>query len=143
MRHFSQFEFGIWYEAMSPRLLELLDAFREAWGRPVRISPDGGALGRHLGPDATSQHNWDRWGEVRAADVIPAAMISRPLAESAIVLAKSVGFTGIGLYTFWASGPGLHLDVRADRLAGDPALWGQIAYKGPYIAIEAALNEMP
>jgi len=55
MRHFKPAEFREWYARMSPRLLEVLDEFRELWGRSVTISPHPDALGRMM--DQVGQRN--------------------------------------------------------------------------------------
>lgn len=152
LHYFKPFEFGPsqyrtedWWHEMCPRLLVLLDTFRFQWGRRVRISNNAVALGRKLGLDSISQHNFDRWGEVRAADCFPDGLVYREDARFAIYLARELGFTGIGLYPHWNGGVGLHLDTRRDRQPGDPALWG--AVNGPkgeqqYVSLETALLAM-
>lgn len=147
LRWFDPREFRGWGDSMDPELLRKLDRFRDELGWPVRISPAGGALGRTLGWDDTSQHNVDRWGEVRAVDVMPIPEdgrgMSRAEADFAIGVAKGVGFTGIGVYPGWEPYPGLHLDTREDRGPGNPALWGGVPdpVKGQrYIGQAVTLN---
>jgi len=126
-----------WWPLMSAELLTRLDTFRARLGAPVEISPAEGAVGRRLGRADSSQHNIDRWGEVRAIDVMPVGV---PL-ERAYQVAREVGFTGIGLYPDWSPRPGLHLDVREDRTASAPALWAGINDGGTqrYVAISRVI----
>lgn len=134
-----------WWPLMSSRLLILLDVFRFQWGAPVRISLAPGAIGRYLPLDNDSQHNMDRWGEVRAVDVLPEGILTAADMERALTLAKSLAFTGIGIYPDWAPSPGLHLDTRVDREPGDPALWGGIIDgKGrqEFCSVKKALQRM-
>lgn len=144
LRHFTPAEFRGWGELLSPRLLVVLDVFRGHWGAPVMISPAQGAIGRRLGPDATSQHNPDRWGEVRAVDVMPEGMDTAQAMRQAMYLARWSGATGIGVYPHWRPRPGLHIDVRTDRDVGDPALWGAVDEDGTqiYVSLARALEVM-
>jgi hypothetical protein len=132
LRYFSAAEFGIWWPLMADDLLIKLDAFRELWGAPVRISPAAGGIGRHLGINDTSQHNVDRWGEVRAIDVFPDGMNNRASRERAYQLARQCGFTGIGLYTDTMPQNLLHVDVRKET-GGRVATWARVA--GQYVGI--------
>lgn len=129
--YFDRAEFTVadedWWPRMSPRLLVLLDVFRHALGEAVLISPAEGSLGRRRGPSDSSQHNVDRWGEVRAADVMIRNMRRADQARRAAELAQSRGFTGIGVYPHWRPHPGLHVDVREDRMPGDSSTWGALA----------------
>ena len=77
MKYFRPTEFREWWELMSIDLLEVLDDFRDIWGAPVMISPHADALGRHGGRDDLSQHNVDKWGEVRAADLDRGGAVGR------------------------------------------------------------------
>ena len=114
LQHFTPQEFGDWWPLMSVDLLQKLDLFRAILGEPVDISPVDGALGRHGGQSDTSQHNVDRWGEVRAADVMPRNVDLGTAYQAAL----EAGFTGIGLYPEANPRPMLHLDVReADTVA--------------------------
>jgi hypothetical protein len=133
-----------WWQQMSPRLLIMLDVFRFQWGRPVNISGHKRAVGRHM-KDGLSQHNVDKWGEVRAIDVQPAGMTTRDEAERALAIAESLGFTGFGLYPHWSGGPGLHLDVRHDRDPGYPTTWGAVlgASGQMFVSLRDALEVMP
>ena len=143
LKYFSPDEFRQWWGQMNPELLQKLDAFRERWGAPVRISPASGALGRHDGITGTSQHNVDAWGEVRAVDVFPmvpagrggyAYISSRADRERAYQTARAVGFTGIGLYTDTSPGDMLHVDVRPQT---NVATWSRI--DGSYMDIGQAI----
>lgn len=125
LRHFSPREFGEWWPQMSVRLLVLLDVFRGHWGRSVMISASPLALGRH-GGDSTSQHNVDRWGVVRAADIMPDGLHGSDSMAHAVHVANQVGMTGIGIYPHWRPRPGIHVDVRRDRQPGNPSLWSAL-----------------
>ncbi len=141
LKYFKPSEFGIWYPMMSAELLLRLDEFREQWGAPVVISSAAGGIGRHGGDENHSQHNVDKWNEVRAVDVFPKVpdglggyrYINTPEErERAYQVAKQVGFTGIGLYTDTKLGNLLHVDVRQGYVAGMPATWSRVdgVYKG-------------
>ncbi len=130
--YFDRHEFGDWAFYMAPRLLVLADSFRHQWGAPITVrfkwddNNVAGRLGRHLGESAKSDHNVDRWEEVRGMDCFPSGITTRQDAQRAIDLARSIGFTGIGFYPHWQPSPGLHLGVRTDRKPGSPAMWGAI-----------------
>lgn len=145
LRYFSLDEFRDWKGRMSYRLLVLEDTLRHMWGAAITVSPVEGALGRHKGQSNTSQHNYDRWGEVRAMDQFLEGMDTRAEAERAVDLMTDIGFTGIGVYPHWHPKPGIHGDVRADEAPGDPALWGMLDDgDGQYqVSIEEALEAMP
>ncbi|WP_341937205.1 hypothetical protein [Marinimicrobium sp. C2-29] len=145
LTYFTPEEFGDWYDQLNPELLQKLDAFRAAWGAPVVVSDANGAIGR-TGQGDHSQHNVEVWGEVRAIDVFPKVEIEPGVygwmqtgeeRARAYRLAKEIGFTGIGLYTDTAPGNMLHLDVRRDRLSGNPAKWSRIS--GEYMGINEVL----
>lgn len=149
LKNFQRTEFGTWADKMSPRLLVLLDVFRDFWGAPVRTVESlgvAGGLGRYLAPDADSQHNISRWREVRAVDVQPQGMTGAEDFRRAYRLAARVGFTGIGLYPDHTPTPGLHLDVREDRRVGDPATWSAFTVRDrdgmaqKYFGIDYALE---
>lgn len=118
-----------WLPKLAPRLLTLLDVFRFQWCAPVIISPAPGAIGRFLDNDA-SQHNIERWGKVRAIDVMPFGMVTAKDRSRAFGIASSLGFTGIGIYPDWSPRPGMHLDVRIDRRPGCPATWAGVDRNG-------------
>ena len=140
LRNFSPKEFGIWWALMNPDLLTRLDDFRDRLGFPVSISTAPGAIGRHTG-NPSSQHHVTR-GKIAAVDVMPHWPLGGTKGElrQAYNLAVELGFTGVGLYPDWSPRPGLHLDVRDDRQAGNPATWSGIKVAGvqQYGAIEAA-----
>jgi len=138
MRHFQPSEFREWFDRMSPRLLEVLDEFRELWGQPVTISPHPDALGRMMDQGQASQHNFNQWGEVRAADIFPKGMIGSADFARAYNLAKQAGASGIGVYTDTRPGPMLHLDVRIDKTPANPARWARIKDDGESIYVGMA-----
>ena len=136
LKHFKPREFGIWWPLMNPDLLEKLDRFRSILGKPVRISPAIGALGRPQSP--TSQHFPDPL--VGAVDVMIGDDVTF---EEAYRAARNAGFTGIGLYPDWKPMKGLHLDNRPDRTPANPATWsGYDDWTGKqvYAGIDYALN---
>lgn len=121
--HFSPYEFRDWWPLMSPKLLVNLDAFRETLGQRVRISKANGALGRHMGM-SRSQHNVDKWGEVRAVDImLPDTDDLVAAYDLALTLEL---FSGVGVYPEWKPYHGLHLDVRSNRKPQSPATWGML-----------------
>ncbi|MFC6631651.1 hypothetical protein [Microbulbifer taiwanensis] len=144
LTHFKPSEFGIWYPLMNAELLQKLDAFRAAWGGRVIISPAEGGIGRHGGEGGTSQHNVDRWGEVRAIDVFP--QVQDPAGnwryldngaqlEHAYQVAEQVGFTGIGVYTDTSPGHMVHLDVRPRKPDGGIATWSRVNHQ--YLGLQS------
>jgi len=132
MEFFSAAEFvraEDWGPLMDPHLLWLMDAFRRAWGAPVAISPVNGALGRRLGAEGSrSDHNVDRWGMARAADLLPRGMDkARPdTLVRAYQTARAVGATAIGIYPDWRPHAGVHLAHRPSRTPDNPALWAMV-----------------
>ena len=130
---FTASEFGVWYPLMNNEFLFMLDDFRREVGEPVYISPALGSLGR---PDAPNSQHFPN-PEIRAADLMSKA----PL-EKLYSAARTVGFTGIGLYPDWQPDHGIHVDNRSNRSASNPATWS--AYKDfagnqKYTGIETAL----
>jgi hypothetical protein len=121
---FTREEFGEWAPLLDVALLVRLDSFRGTWDKPVRISPHPQALGRR--DDSESQHNVNRWGMVRAADILPSGIVTQEDLELASDFAALVGFTGVGVYPHWQPTPGLHVDVRRSNAPGAPATWGAI-----------------
>jgi len=121
LKYFSTSEFGVWWPFLADKLLYGLDAFRDALGVPVRISPASGAIGR-TGKDAeNSQHYLLDDGKLKAIDVLIPENIDLSHAYN---IAKSLGiFTGIGVYPDWKPSHGLHLDTREDKTADNPATW--------------------
>ena len=115
--HFKRSEFRGWYNKMSPELVARLNLFRERLGYPVYISPAFGAVGR-MGGNSTTRHNYERYKEVQAIDVMP----SKHEPERWIRIAEEVGFKGIGYYPDWEPDAGLHLDDRGGALA----TWGAV-----------------
>lgn len=126
---------------MSPKLLKKLDGFRHEWGFPVEISRHADAIGREGGEDL-SQHNIDKWGEVRAIDVFPMVpdgaggfryINTKSELKAAYDLAINMGFTGVGVYLDTVAGYMLHLDVRETESV---ATWSRI--DGEYLAVGRA-----
>ena len=111
LKYFSRSEFGVWWPLMSQDLLLKLDKFREKWGKPVRVSPHPDAIGRE-GEGSNSMHNVLKWGEVRAVDVFPEGLDTIGDRQRALEIARSVGLTGIGLYTDTSPSNMMHLDNR-------------------------------
>lgn len=139
--YFQPNEFQGWYDRLDKLLLPKLNAFRREWGAPVRISPASGAVGRNIG-SSSSQHNFDRWGEVRAVDIMPTGENTVENRRRAFEIAKRVGFTGIGVYPKWSPQWGLHVDVRRDKEEGRPATWSAFPNangKQEYFGVDKAL----
>jgi len=119
-----------WYDRMAPEVLALLQALRERHGAPIHISPHPRALGRHLGDGSQSDHNFDRWQEVRAADVFPEMPQTPEATRKFMDLCREVGVSAIGVYPHWRNRhgryqTGFHIGHRPGR-EGNPALWGLI-----------------
>ena len=115
-------------------------------GQPIHISPVGAvAVGRHLGPENTSQHNVDRWGEVRACDIMPEGIHTATDARRFHQMAIDSGFSGIGFYPDWRPRPGFHVDCRVNENESYVAQWGGLRNaKGEqfYVGIETALGDL-
>lgn len=153
LEFFEPSEFGPYWPLMSEKLLIKLDEFRRRVGYRVSVSPAVGSIGRpviNLGEetneevsDNATQHNYLKWGEVRAIDIMPRPPNGATPAERRrwFEIAKAVGFTGIGIYPHWRPRAGLHVDVRVDHEEGRPATWAGV--RGPdgkqtYTSIEKA-----
>ena len=148
--YFEPGEFREWYRSMSPRLMVMLDVLRHQWGQPIEVSGADGALGRNMG-GSLSQHNIDKWGDVRAVDVFPHGVATMDQAERFWLAARSVGFTGIGVYPDAMPSVMFHLDVRIDRAPGNPSSWGGLRrmISKPaedddwrYVSLEEAMREV-
>ena len=118
LRHFGDNEFGDDLERMDPLQLLYIDEFRNRWGASCSVKD----LGRTTG---NGFHNYVKHGAVKATDLRPEGMNSSIDLRRAFDIAVDIGFTGIGLYPEWASGPGIHLDIgeRPGRGRGNPARW--------------------
>jgi len=125
MKYFKASEFHGWYDRMNKGLLTGLDALRELWGKPIYTSNDLAAAGRSKGKADTSQHNFDRYGQVNAIDVKPSGIETAEDARRFFDLAVACGFTGIGFYPDWNQ-PGFHLDVRCSENEMHIASWGRL-----------------
>ena len=130
LEHFKLVEFGEWWPLMSPKLLNVLDNFREEWGAPCVVSPAPGGLGRRLDQGVMSQHNVNQWGEVRAADIFPTGMNTPEDFARAFECAKAAGATGFGVYTDTSPSNMVHIDVREDRTPDKPATWSRVMKDG-------------
>jgi len=121
LKYFAASEFGVWWPFLDNNLLYGLDAFRQALGVPLQISPASGAIGRVGKEDEASQHFLLESGQLRAIDILIPENISL---EHAYNVAKSLGiFTGIGVYPDWSPRHGLHLDTRKNKAPDNPATW--------------------
>lgn len=132
-KYFKETEFQGWYDLLDKNLLPMLDAFREKWGKPVRISPAPGAVGRRASKTEKSLHNVNLWGKVRAVDILPTGMKTKEDFKKAFDIAKEVGFTGIGVYPDWVPQPGLHVDNRPGIAKGNPAKWSAFRINGQQV----------
>lgn len=136
LRHFSASDFGLWFPLINTKTLINLDEFREVLGYPVYVSPVVGAVGRLPGAGVRNGSSHIPSPLIDAVDV----MTDAPLSE-AYDAARKVGFHGIGLYPDWKPRQGLHLDMRSERTAQNPATWSalRVAGKQQYFGIERAL----
>lgn len=144
-QYFRQEEFREWADAMSPRLITMLDILRFRLGSAIEISASKQALGRELGVSELSEHNVDHWGEVLAVDCFISGVYSRAQAEAVAHEAEGIGFTGIGAYSDTHNNRGegqvmFHLGVRPNELMGSPATWGRV--KGEYTSLIAAIQSI-
>lgn len=119
-----------WLPLMSQEVLTRLDSLRSLLNAPIMISPVRGALGRYLGA-SFSDHNVEKWGEVRAADIFPTIDQTSDSAKQFLELCKEAGFSAIGCYPHWRNGHGnqqvgFHVGWRPERTPQDPALWGMV-----------------
>ena len=113
VRYFTPYEFQGFYNKLHTDLLPMLDELRHKWGKPVYVSTASGAVGRHSGKSNQSRHNIDYWGSVMAVDIFPDGIgYNKEKALEFYLLAKEVGFKGIGLYPHFKPSMGFHLDVR-------------------------------
>lgn len=118
LEFFVEAEFGDDWERMDPELLIMADEFRRRWGAACTIKDLGRTYGKGF-------HNYVLHRLVKAIDLRPAGMDTPADMRRAYDIALDIGFTGIGLYPEWASGPGIHLDigVRPGKGRGNPARW--------------------
>jgi hypothetical protein len=135
--YFAPWEFDLtgaggedWYSRMSPMVLDLLEQLRERHGAKIEISPHPRALGRYLGESSQSDHNVDRWKEVRAADVFPDMPQTPKATREFLELCREAGVSAVGVYPHWRNRLGeyqigFHIGYRPDRY-GNPGLWGLI-----------------
>jgi len=139
LANFNASEFGIWYPLVDNDLLKKLDQLRTEWGHPISVSPVDGAIGR--ADDSASQHNViNNGGKINAIDVFP-SFNGRAIHPDDLAtfydLAKTIGFTGIGVYrdTVFKGVPWsmFHLDVRDSGFAN----WGRVA--GNYTDLQGAM----
>ena len=122
-------------ESVSIELINRLDRLWELLGGQIIVSPAAGSVVRRLGGNDTSQHNADRWGVSRAADVMLVGVSLRDGYDAAV----AAGFTGIGVYPDWKPYHGLHVDVRD----GSAARWSgyrNAAGEQVYGSIETGLG---
>ena len=136
-----------WFERTSQRLLFSIDLLRHRWSdyqdrsAPIRISPADGAIGRHASSSGTvSDHDVDRWGEVRGIDVMPEYLHTTNDVDVFRRLAIECGITALGFYPHWQPQPGFHLGVRDGHWLGDPATWGAVRLNDEqiYVSFTAA-----
>lgn len=138
LKHFRPAEFGIFWPLMSHDLLTNMDTLRAHWGRPIRISPVAGAIGRL--DESNSQHNViNTLGVIKALDFFPAGSaddggLTINEARDFVDIMRQIGFKGIGVYTDTEPSIMIHGDVRdTDRVA----TWSRIA--GQYTSIDKVI----
>lgn len=139
-KYFKPEDFGEFLNLMHPGLLQVLDDFRENWGKPVMISPAPGAIGR---TDGTSFHNYVAHEKVMAIDLMPLGMKTRTDFVRAFEAAKKAGALGFGIYPDWKPQPGVHIDIgiRKGRGINNPATWAGIRQKSTGKQIYVAMSE--
>ena len=120
-----------WWLHMSLDLLYRLDALRGFWGEPITINQVLGAIGRR--DDSNSDHNFNKWGEVRGVDV-NIDIESNAMIQVFIGQAKQVGFNAIGFYPD-SNSKFFHLGVRNQS---NVSTWGRV--DGEYVTLNEALE---
>lgn len=103
-----------------PRLIQELDAFREAFGGGVTPSPAKGALARFDG-SATSRH-YAVGRQSDAVDIFPKGEVRRAYD---ILAADGAPWGGIGIYPFTHPSPMLHIDLRPLKSSGAKTIWAR------------------
>lgn len=143
LENFNPGEFRYWWARMSPHLTIRLDILRYRLGRPIHISANPMAIGRNNGPIGMSDHNVDKWGEVRGVDVFVEGVTTKDQAMRVVRVANELGFTAIGVYPEWRNNigenqVGFHFGYRPRCKMGDPDTWGQVG--GDYVGVDLALD---
>lgn len=135
MKYFKQAEFREFWTLMDPRLLIVMDEFRELWDGLVIISPATGAIGRSDGEK--SFHNYKIHGTVKAVDLMPKGMTNKGHFAHAVDCATRAGALGVGIYPDWMPQPGIHIDigVRTGHSRGKPATWAGVKRNGKQVYI--------
>lgn len=134
-----------WYPKMNPKLINALEEMAGRIPYKVMISPHSGALGRKNG-STTSQHHYCGDGDlVNAADIMFLKNGEGLTRQELTQLFKDVKamnlFSGIGVYPDWQPVSGMHLDIRPNRTAFKPALWGakKVAGNQKYVDVNNVL----
>ena len=124
-----------YWPKMCPRLLVLMDVLRLQLGSAIHISAHDKAIGRTTG---TSQHNYKRYGQVRALDFFVAHIDTRGAAEAVVDTMRKLGFTGIGVYPQWRNNSGVQqVGFHGDTREGPAGEWGYM--DGQFVSLMKAL----
>jgi hypothetical protein len=132
LKHFKMSEFRGEWVFLASGLLVKLDAFADALGKPVMVSPAKGSMIRWFG-QAEAGVKYDQHWFGTAIDVM---LPDGPDLQTAFGVAERIGFTGIGVYPDWHPYPGMHLDIRHDREPLNPATWAGILENGKQVYVQ-------
>lgn len=95
---------------MDPIFLFTLDNYRGVVGKPCALTSDAWTAG--TGHSKNSFHYLGRAADCRFLD--PKTKEPLSLAEH-VLIAMKAPFNGVGIYTWWPNGAGLHFDNRAEN----------------------------
>ena len=133
------FDFRKWKASVDEKLLESLKSFSEKIETEFFISPAPGSIGRH-GGTSMSMHNVDRWGTVKAIDIMFSNLeFNAESVKKILNAAKKSNFGGVGVYPHWQPRWGVHLDIRKKKKNGKIAKWARNK-KGIYVSIDDVIN---
>lgn len=118
VEHFEPHEFKGQLDSIASRLVYALDAYREALGSRVIVSPHPRALARFDG-STTSRH----YAVGRLADAADVMAPGRSLREQYEAAASVDAIGAIGVYPHWRPHAGLHIDTRPRKASGARAEW--------------------
>ena len=109
IKHFKQEEFGEGTENLDQNLIWLLDEFRDAIGKPIKIHCAWAKSGH-------SPNSYHYKGQA-----VDCHIEGLSLQDQFMYALRFGAWKGIGIYPLWKN-PGLHLDIRKTPLA---VMWWQ------------------
>ncbi len=112
VRYFKRREF-VEPDAISPRLLRMLDEMRHYYGKRITIT--GSCREKPRGKQRTSAHEKNKYGRWEGVDI--RARTSRNRYEL-VAAAYAAGFNRIGVYT-----KHIHVDIATEPQFPDDVLW--------------------